>query len=246
MTRYKLLIEYDGSPFVGWQRQSNGTSVQGEVERALMEFIGTPVRVFGAGRTDSGVHALGQVAHCDINKDISCETVRDALNHFLRKVPISIINTESVGQDYHARFTALRRHYLYRILNRRPPPTFGQNKIWWIPNILDVESMYESAQILTGIHDFTSFRAKACQASSPVRTLDKLQVDRYGSEIHIKATAQSFLHHQVRNIVGTLVMVGASKMNASAVRAIQKARDRSSAGPTAPPDGLYLVKVDYP
>jgi tRNA pseudouridine38-40 synthase len=246
MKRYKLVIEYDGSPFVGWQRQSNGTSVQGEVERALMEFVGSPVKVFGAGRTDSGVHALGQVAHCDINKDIGCETVRDALNHFLRKVPISIINTEFVGQDYHARFTALRRHYLYRILNRRPPPAFGRNKIWWIPNILDVESMYVAAQNLTGSHDFTSFRAKACQASSPIRTLDKLQVDRCGSEIHIKATAQSFLHHQVRNMVGTLVMVGSSKVNAAGVKAILNARDRSSAGPTAPPDGLYLVKVDYP
>jgi|TARA_B110000196_G_scaffold78638_1_gene67344 tRNA pseudouridine38-40 synthase len=246
MTRYKLVIEYDGSPFVGWQRQSNGMSVQGEVERALKELVGMPVRVFGAGRTDSGVHALGQVAHCDIYNDIGCETVRDALNHFLRKVPISIISTESVEDNYHARFTALRRYYLYRILNRRPPPAFDRNKVWWIPNILDVESMHEAAQNLTGYHDFTSFRAKACQANSPLRTLDKLDVGRYGNEIHIKASAQSFLHHQVRNLVGTLVMVGSSKMSVAEIKAVLNARDRSAAGPTAPPDGLYLVKVDYP
>ncbi|MFT5182186.1 MAG: tRNA pseudouridine38-40 synthase [Alphaproteobacteria bacterium] len=246
MTRYKLTIEYDGTPFVGWQRQLNGRSVQGEIEAAAAALCGAPVKVYGAGRTDSGVHALGQVAHCDITRDIDADTVRDALNHYVRKMPITILSAEPIGNDYHARFSAVRRHYLYRILNRRPPPALDRNKVWWVPTALDAAAMHAAAQILVGHHDFSSFRATSCQAKSPVKTLDLLDVQRHGDEIRVTANAQSFLHHQVRNLVGTLMLVGSGKWQAADVQAALDARDRAAAGPTAPPEGLYLVQVDYP
>lgn len=246
MTRYKLTLEYDGTPFVGWQWQKNGPSVQAEVEAAVEGLCGVPVKVYGAGRTDAGVHALGQVAHCDIERDTDADTVRDALNHYLRKVPVSILSAEPVDDDFHARFSAIGRHYRYRILNRRPPPALDRNKVWWVPAALDAEAMHGAAQELVGDHDFTSFRATMCQAKSPVKTLDRFDVERDGDEIRITAAARSFLHHQVRNMVGTLSLVGSGKWTAADVRAALAACDRSAAGPTAPSEGLYLVRVDYP
>ncbi|NKB48851.1 MAG: tRNA pseudouridine(38-40) synthase TruA [Alphaproteobacteria bacterium] len=246
MTRYKLVLEYDGAPFVGWQRQDNGPSVQGEVEAAVAAFCGEQVNVYGAGRTDSGVHALGQVAHFDIGRETTGDTVRDALNHYLRKAPVTILDAAVVGDDFHARFTAERRHYLYRILNRRPPPALDRDKVWWVPKIVDVEAMHDAAQVLVGPHDFSSFRATSCQAKSPEKTLDRLDVMRDGAEIHVTATSQSFLHHQVRNMVGTLMLVGDGRWTAGDVQVALDARDRAAAGPTAPPEGLYLVGVDYP
>ncbi|MCH2548662.1 MAG: tRNA pseudouridine(38-40) synthase TruA [Alphaproteobacteria bacterium] len=246
MTRYKLIIEYDGTLFVGWQRQQNGKSVQGELEAALFDLTKVKVQVHGAGRTDSGVHAEGQVAHCDIAREISTDTLRDALNHFLRKVPISVLSVEEVNGTFHARFCALKRHYLYRILNRRPPPTLDKNRIWWTPSRLDEKAMHMAAQTLVGTHDFSSFRATSCQAKSPIKTLDHLDVERIGDEIRVTTSAKSFLQHQVRNLVGTLTMVGYGKWNLDDVRVVLNAQDRSLAGPTAPASGLYLVQVDYP
>ena len=246
MTRYKLTLEYDGTPFVGWQRQDNGPSVQAEVEAAVEAFCGTPVSVYGAGRTDAGVHAKGQVAHCDIERQTDADTVRDALNHYLRKVPVTILSADPVDDAFHARFSAVRRHYHYRILNRRPPPAIERDKVWWIPKTVDAAAMQAAAQVLVGHHDFSSFRAASCQAKSPVKTLDRLDVSRNGAEISVNAVARSFLHHQVRNMVGTLMWVGTGKWTVADVRAALAACDRTAAGPTAPPDGLYLVQVDYP
>jgi len=245
--RYKLTLEYDGTPYVGWQRQDNGPSVQGEVEAALAALCGAPVNLYGAGRTDAGVHALAQVAHCDIARDTDADTVRDALNHYLRKAPISILRAETVGDDFHARFSAVGRHYLYRILNQRPPPALERNKVWWVPKQqIDADAMHTAAQHLVGHHDFSSFRASNCQAKSPAKTLDRLDVERDGAEIRINAAARSFLHHQVRNMVGTLMWVGTGKWQPADVRKALTACDRAAAGPTAPPEGLYLVQVDYP
>ena len=246
MSRFKLTLEYDGTPYVGWQRQDNGPSVQGELEAAAAAFCGGPVKIYGAGRTDAGVHAMGQVAHCDIERDRDADTVRDALNHYLRKAPITILSAEPVGDDFHARFSAVQRRYLYRILNRRPPPALERNKVWWVPSELDADAMHDAAQELVGHHDFSSFRATICQAKSPVKTLDRLAVERHRTEIHVTAVARSFLHHQVRNMVGTLSWVGAGKWTPADVRAALAARDRTAAGPTAPSEGLYLVRVDYP
>lgn len=246
MTRYKLTLEYDGTGFVGWQRQTNGASIQEELERAVHGFCGEGVTAYGAGRTDAGVHALGQVAHVDIERETDSNTVRDAINAHLRPHPIVVRAADAVTDEFHARFSAVERAYLYRILNRRAPPAILRGQVWHVPGALDVAAMHEAAQVLVGNHDFTSFRATLCQAKSPVKTLDSLSVTREGEEIHVRAEARSFLHHQVRNMVGTLKLVGDGKWNASDVAAALAARDRAKGGPTAPAEGLYLTEVRYP
>lgn len=245
MPRFKLLIEYHGTPFVGWQRQDNGVSVQGELETAIFRFCGLETTITAAGRTDAGVHATGQVIHFDLDRHVSAERVQGALNYHLKPHPIAVRAAEIVPDDFHARFSALGRSYLYRIVNRRAPVTIERERVWWVSAPLDTEAMDEAAQHLLGRHDFTSFRAAACQAQSPDKTLDLLRVTRTGEEIRIIAEARSFLHHQVRNMVGTLKLVGEGKWRPDRVKAALEARDRAAAGPTAPPDGLYLTGVMY-
>lgn len=245
MNRWKLVIEYDGGPFVGWQRQANGLSVQEVIEDAVFRFSQEKAHVQGAGRTDSGVHALGQVAHVDLEKETDADTVRDALNFHLKPNPVSILSVDQVDDDFHARFTATRRAYLYRILDRRPPPALDAGKVWHVTRRLDADAMHAAAQVLIGHHDFTSFRAKDCQADSPMKTLDRLDVRRVGDEIHLDVEARSFLYHQVRNFTGTLKRVGEGKWGRRDVEAALAACDRAAAGETAPAQGLYLVSVGY-
>jgi len=245
MPRYKLTIEYDGGPYAGWQRQNNAPSVQGAIEAAAEQLDQRPVTVQGAGRTDAGVHALGQVAHLDLVKDLTGDVVRDALNHHLRAEPIAILSAELVSDDFHARFSATRRHYLYRIMDRRPPLTINLGKVWWVPVGLDVEAIHEAAQSLVGQHDFTAFRDTHCQAKSPVKTIDEITLARVGREIHLTCHARSFLHSQVRSITGSLVEVGWGKWSANDFKSVLESADRSRCGPVAPPDGLYLMQVDY-
>ncbi|CAN5151992.1 tRNA pseudouridine(38-40) synthase TruA [soil metagenome] len=245
MPRFKLTIEYDGGPFVGWQRQENGRSVQQAIEEAIVKFSGEIVVVKGAGRTDSGVHALGQVAHIDLARDRAAETVRDALNAHLRPEPVAILAAERVADGFDARFSAVKRHYLYRLSDRRAPLVLDRGRLWWVGQRLDAAAMHTAAQALVGNHDFTTFRSTECQAKSPVRTLDRLDVSRAGDEIVVRATARSFLHNQVRSMVGTLKKVGDGKWPVAAVADALAAADRTRSGPVAPPDGLYLVAVDY-
>jgi tRNA pseudouridine38-40 synthase len=247
VTRYRLVVEYDGGPFVGWQRQDNGPSVQGALEDAVFSFCAERVNVFGAGRTDSGVHALGQVAHFDIAGDKPADTVRDAVNYYLRQqgAPVSVVTAEVAAEDFHARFSATERRYLYRILNRRSPPALDRGRVWHVIAPLDAAAMHAAAQALIGRHDFTSFRAAACQADSPVKTLDEARVERVGEEVRLHFRARSFLHSQVRIMAGTLRTVGEGKWGVADVAAALAACDRAAAGPTAPPDGLYLVAVGY-
>jgi len=245
MTRWKLTVEYDGTGLVGWQRQDNGPSVQATLETAVHRFCGETVTVHGAGRTDAGVHALGQVAHADIEKLTDADTVRDALNAHLRPDPIAVLSAEAVDDDFHARFSATGRAYLYRIANRRPPLTLEAGRAWHVTPPLDSDAMHHAAQALIGRHDFTSFRASLCQANSPVKTLSALDVSRDGDIVLIRARARSFLHHQVRNIAGTLMLVGIGKWGRADVEAALAARDRAAAGQTAPAHGLYLTEVFY-
>ena len=245
MSRWKITIEYDGGPFVGWQRQHNGYSVQAAIEDAIRGFVGKDVTVHGAGRTDSGVHALAQVAHFDLDRDADAKTVRDALNYHLKGVAVTIMDAETVPEDFHARFSATGRHYLYRILNRRGPPALEQGRVWHVIRALDAEAMNAAAQILVGKHDFTSFRSIHCQAESAVKTLGAIRVTRNNDEIHIVAEARSFLHNQVRILTGTLKMVGEGSWPAARVREALEACDRAAGGPTAPPTGLYLTRVVY-
>ena len=245
MPRYKLTIEYDGGPYVGWQRQANGLSVQQAIEEAVESLCQASAVVYGAGRTDAGVHAIGQVAHVDLIKDLPADKVRDALNFYLRLQPIVIARAEEVDEEFHARFSATGRSYLYRILNRRAPAALERGHVWHVPHLLDAAAMHEAAQELIGHHDFTSFRSTECQAPSPVKTLDELRVSRAGEEIHVVAKARSFLHNQVRIMVGTLKLVGDGKWSAGDVAKALAAADRTKGGPTAPPDGLYLMEVRY-
>ena len=245
MPRYKLTIEYDGRPFVGWQIQDNGLSVQGVLATAAEAFCGEKVSISGAGRTDAGVHALGQVGHVDLTKDWDVETVRDALNAHLRPHPVAIISAEKVEPTFDARFSAVRRHYLYRIINRRADLTFELGRAWRIAKPLNSAAMHTAAQRLVGQHDFTTFRNVECQAKSPVKTLDQLDVHRIKDDIHVTASARSFLHTQVRSMVGAVVLAGEGKWTPDNIsRALEK-RDRAACAPVAPPDGLYLTKVDY-
>lgn len=245
MPRYKLTLEYDGAPFSGWQRQENGPSVQATLESAIFKLSGETVTVTGAGRTDAGVHALGQVAHFDLAKQFPADKVRDALNYHVRPDPVAVLEAEVVSDDFHARFSAVGRHYLYRIVCRRAPLVMERGRAWHVMHALDAEAMHHAAQALIGTHDFTTFRASECQAKSPVKSLDKLSVRRALDEIVIEASARSFLHHQVRSMVGTLKLVGEGKWARGDVETALKAADRKECGPVAPADGLYLVRVDY-
>lgn len=245
MPRYKITIEYDGTPYAGWQIQANGPSVQGELARAIAGLSGVRVVPRGAGRTDAGVHARGQVAHFDLERQYPPETMRDALNHHLRPAPIAIIACEIVDESFDARFSAKARHYLYRIVNRRARLALDRDRAWQVAVTLDAATMNEAAQHLIGRHDFTTFRSSQCQGKSPLRTLDKLEVARDGEDIFIAASARSFLHHQVRSMVGSLVHVGEGRWSADDLASALAARDRTTCGQVAPPHGLYLVRVEY-
>jgi tRNA pseudouridine38-40 synthase len=245
MPRYKLTLEYDGTPFVGWQVQENGASVQGRLASAIKAFAGEDLTPRGAGRTDAGVHATGQVAHVDLAKEWDPGTIRDALNALLRPDPIAVITCEAVNEQFDARFSAKARHYIYRIVDRRAPLALERDRAWGTFKSLDAKAMDEAAQVLIGNHDFTTFRSTECQAASPVKTLDKLAVSRHGEVIRVEASARSFLHNQVRSMVGSLKLVGEGKWGRGDLEAALQACDRGRCGPVAPPYGLYLVKVDY-
>jgi tRNA pseudouridine38-40 synthase len=245
MPRYKLTIEYDGGPYVGWQQQANGPSVQEHIARAAKAFSGEEVAIHGAGRTDAGVHARGQVAHVDFVKPHEADTVRDAINYHLKPEPIAILMVDAVADDFEARFGAVQRRYLYRIINRRSPLTLEASLAWRVQAQLDVDAMAAGAGFLIGNHDFTTFRSVECQAKSPVKTLDRLDVERAGDDILIHAEARSFMHHQVRSIVGSLKCVGDGKWQPEDMRKALAAKDRAACGPVAPATGLYLMGVDY-
>lgn len=246
MPRYKLTIEYDGAPFQGWQWQDHGPSVQGALEAAGGKLNSAPVTVYGSGRTDSGVHALAQIAHMDLAKDIRADKVRDALNFHLAQHPISVLAAELVHDEWHARFDAIERRYLYRIIDRRPRLALERGRVWRIPVKLDVEVMHQAAQILVGNHDFSTFRDTQCQSKSPIKTVDEITVLRAGAEVHCHFRARSFLHKQVRSFVGSLVEVGLKKWNNEDMLAALESKDRCECGPVAPSDGLYLTQVIYP
>ncbi|MEM9669718.1 MAG: tRNA pseudouridine(38-40) synthase TruA [Pseudomonadota bacterium] len=245
-TRYLLRIEYDGGPFFGWQRQEGQPSVQGNLETAAEKLNGEPTPVFGAGRTDAGVHARGQAAHLDIRSDLPQRKIADALNYHLRPEPIAILSAEAVHPEFHARFAATTRHYRYRILNRRADLALDAGRIWRVPVALDVDAMKKAAAYLIGRHDFTTFRDTQCQAESPIRTLDRLSVSRSGEAIDITCSALSFLHKQVRSMVGSLVEVGRGQRHPDWILDILSKQDRTACGPVAPAAGLYLEQVDYP
>ncbi len=245
MPRYKLILEYDGTGFVGWQRQENGPSVQAAVEEAIFRFSSEISTVTGAGRTDAGVHAMAQAAHFDLAKEFPGEKVRDALNHFLRPSAVAVIHAAVVPGDFHARFSAVKRRYFYRILTRRAPPALDRNRVWHVVHDLDADVMHHAAQALVGRHDFTTFRSSECQAKTPLKTLDEIAVRRAGDEIHVETAARSFLHNQVRSMVGSLKLVGEGKWLARDLKEALDAKDRAACGPVAPPEGLYLLGVDY-
>ncbi len=245
MPRYRLTIEYDGTPFVGWQRQENAATVQGALEEAVFKFSGERINIYGAGRTDAGVHAHGQVAHFDIVKEFRPEKVRDALNAHLKPAPVVVLDAAEVTDEFHARFSAVKRHYEYRILNRRAPAALDRAQVWHVARTLDAEAMHHAAQALVGFHDFTTFRSVMCQAKSPEKTLDVLSVSQHGEEIVIRASARSFLHNQVRSMAGSLKQVGEGKWRARDLADALAAKDRARCGVVAPPQGLSLIRVDY-
>ena len=246
MTRWRLTIEYDGGPFMGWQRQDHGPSIQQTLEEALERMIGEQTQVLAAGRTDAGVHALAMSAHVDVMKSLTPHRLREGLNALVRPHPISVLEVEPVADDWHARFSCVGRRYLYRILNRRAPPALHTGRVWNIPVTLDIDAMREGAAHLIGRHDFTTFRSAQCQSDSPVKTLDELDVQKAGEEIHVTAAARSFLHHQVRSMVGCLALVGRGQWSPEDMRKALEARDRSALGFNAPPHGLYFVEALYP
>ncbi len=246
MPRYRLTIEYDGTGFAGWQRQANGFSVQEALESAIAAFTGESVTVKGAGRTDSGVHARGQVAHVDLAAAWRTDTIRDAANAHLRPHAVAVLAVEEASESFDARFSAVRRAYQYRIVDRRAPLALEAMRAWHVPRALDAEAMHDAAQTLLGRHDFSTFRAAECQAESPMRTLDRLDVRRSGEEILIDTEARSFLHRQVRSMVGSLKLVGEGRWSAKDLRTALEAADRAACGPVAPAHGLYLMRVDYP
>jgi len=245
MPRYRLTLEYDGTPFSGWQRQPDRPSVQEALETAIAAFSGETVTTQAAGRTDTGVHALGQVAHFDLSREWDPFRIREALNYHLRPHPVAVIAAEAMGEDFEARFSAIARHYEYRILNRRAPAVIERNHVWHVPMPLDTDAMHAAAQLILGRHDFSTFRAAECQAKSPIRTLDRFDVRREAEHIVATVSARSFLHHQVRSMMGSLKLVGEGKWQPGDFRAALDAADRRRCGPVAPPDGLYLTRVDY-
>jgi tRNA pseudouridine38-40 synthase len=245
MPRYRLLVEYDGRPYRGFQAQEHLPSIQGAIEKAVLGFSGQKIRLIGAGRTDTGVHATGQVIHMDLEQDWRPAVVRDALNAYLMPQPISILEAEKVADDFHARFSATGRRYLYRILNRRSPPAVDQGRVWHVRRPIDVEAMNEAAQVLVGHHDFTTFRDMQCQSRSPLKTLDVARVWREGQEVHLVFEARSFRHRQVRSMAGSLCQVGIGRWTAADIKTLLEARDRQACGPVAPADGLYLTGVGY-
>ncbi len=246
MTRFALTLEFDGAPFMGLQRQKHGPSVQQSVEEAAHAITGEQVTLHSAGRTDSGVHALGMRSHLDIEKDFAPFRLMEALNAKLRPDPVAVIACEVVQDDWHARFSCIGRRYIYRIVNRRAPLTLERGKVWHVARPLDDEKMHEAAQSLVGQHDFTTFRSAHCQAQSPLKTLDRLNVRREGEHVLVEAAARSFLHHQVRSMVGTLALVGLGQWQVDDVADALAACDRQSLGLNAPPDGLYFVEAVYP
>jgi tRNA pseudouridine38-40 synthase len=246
VTRWRLTIEYDGGPFMGWQRQEHGPSVQQALEEALARMTGELPAVHGAGRTDAGVHALAMSAHVEIEKNLTEHRLREGVNALVRPQPISVLAAKHAPDDWHARFSCIGRRYLYRILNRRAPPALDQGRVWHVAMPLDAQAIAEGAAMLVGRHDFTTFRSAHCQSDSPVKTLDRLDVRREGDEILIEAAARSFLHHQVRSMVGCLALVGRGQWKPEDIRAALEARDRSALGFNAPPQGLYFVEAIYP
>jgi len=245
MTRWRLIVEYDGGPFMGWQRQEHGPSVQQTLEEALQRMTGEIAQFIAAGRTDAGVHALAMAVHTDVKRQLTPHRLREGLNALVRPHPISVLEVEQVPDDWHARFSCVGRTYLYRILNRRAPPALEARRVWHIPVPLDLEAMREGAGHLIGRHDFTTFRSAQCQSKSPVKTLDQLEVSRIGDEINVSAAARSFLHHQVRSLVGSLAMVGRGQWSPEDIRNALEARDRAALGFNAPSQGLYFVKARY-
>ncbi|KAF0228431.1 MAG: tRNA pseudouridine38-40 [Beijerinckiaceae bacterium] len=247
MPRFRLTLEYFGAPYQGWQSQTGGRTVQDAIERAISKLKEPPRRLICAGRTDAGVHALGQVVHIDLDKDWRTDVLRDALNAHLTAAgeAVAILSAEIAPDGFDARISAIRRHYRYRILNRRPHSALDRQRVWHVARPLDADLMHAAAQSILGKHDFTTFRASSCQAKSPIRTLERLDVTRHGQEVHIEASARSFLHNQVRSLVGSLVKVGHGTWPVSEMRAALDAADRARCGPVAPPDGLYFMKVDY-
>ena len=246
MTRWRLTVEYDGGPFMGWQRQDHGPSVQQTLEEALERMTGEKASFTAAGRTDAGVHAFAMPVHVDVERSLTAHRLREGLNALVRPQPVSVLEVEEVAADWHARFSCVGRRYLYRILNRRAPPALEHGRAWHIAVPLDVDAMQEGAAMLVGRHDFTTFRSVHCQSDSPLKTLDRLEVRRAGDEIHIEAAARSFLHHQVRSMVGCLVLVGRGQWAPDNMRKALEARDRAALGLNAPPHGLYFVEAIYP